>query len=76
LEFIDYSAFTNSTFVGTLDVSHVKYIQGYIFTMSSFDKVIRGDVVMDDGPTPYNTYGIYSKSIKLSDGSWYNGTNA
>lgn len=72
---IGSNAFRNSTFTGTLDVSHVKYIQGYAFKTSKIDKVIRGDVEMSDGFS-FNTSGIHTISIKLSDGSWYNGSNA
>lgn len=73
---IGWRAFTNSTFVGTLDVSHVKYIQRDAFSTSRFDKVIRGDVEMSDRSIGENTSGIHPETIKLANGSWYDGSNA
>lgn len=72
---IDSLAFSKSTFSGTLDVSNVRYIQGYVFGNSRIDKVIRGDVPMSDGSSLDNTSGIHPWSIQLANGSWYVGSN-
>lgn len=72
---IDLSAFYSSEFSGTLDVSNVTSIQSGAFRSSKFDKVIRGDVAMSDDSTPYNNSGIHPRSIKLANGSWYDGSN-
>lgn len=72
---IDLSAFYSSEFSGTLDVSNVTAIQSTAFRSSKFDKVIRGEVEMSDDSTPYNNSGIHPQSIRLANGSWYDGSN-
>lgn len=67
--------FRNSLFTGTLDVSNVEYIQINAFASSKITKVIRGSKEMSDGSAPFNTSGIHPQSIKLTNGSWYNGSN-
>ena len=73
---ISDGAFYYSKFTGTLDVSNVKYVQESAFGSSKIDKVIRGDVKMSDVSDAYNTSGINPQSIKLANGSWYDGSNA
>lgn len=68
-------AFRASTFSGTLDVSNVIAIHWDAFSLSKIEKVIRGDVEMSDGSTVANTSGIHPRSIRLANGSWYDGYN-
>lgn len=75
LKTIDQLAFRGSMFTGTLDVSNMTRIQSNAFRDSRIDKVVRGDVPMSNNTTASNTSGIHPQSIRLANGSWYDGSN-
>ena len=75
VERIGYKAFYSSEFSGTLDVSNVTVIREGAFNKSKINRVIRGEVAMSDDSTPYNNSGIHPQSIRLANGSWYDGSN-